>query len=159
MLKQLGIMVLVVTLFTGCKSKSALNYNEAIIDIERSLNKEAEAVEIRATSFVETGKYDSLAIAGENMEKKVQDKINEIEALPVPNAKGAGDFKAAVLAYFRHIKNLYTDYKNLGKAETQELRDKVITNLQALVAQTPVHLDKLRAAQKKYASDNGFKLQ
>lgn len=93
------------------------------------------------------------------MEKKVQKKIDEIDALALPDAKGASDFKAAALVYFRHIKYVYTIYKNLGKAETEEKRQEVMSDLQTLVAKNTMVTTTFQAAQRKYADANGFKLK
>ncbi|MEI9808714.1 MAG: hypothetical protein WDO16_13115 [Bacteroidota bacterium] len=50
------------------------------------------------------------------MEKKVQEKIDKIDALPVPDVKEAGNFKTATLRYFRYIKSIYTVYVKTGKS-------------------------------------------
>ena len=50
----------------------------------------------------------------------VQEKIDEINAMKVPGAKKGEEFKTAALRYFKYIKSLYTGYKDLGKAATEE---------------------------------------
>jgi hypothetical protein len=159
MMKQLLIATMFMVVLTGCKSKSAFNYSETVVTKERSLGSDIRETEEKVGRFVQAGKYDSVAIAGEKMEKKVQEKIDEIDALALPDAKGSADFKTAVLGYFRYIKSIYTEYKGLGRAETQEQRDREIKNIQDIVTEKTTVLNNMKKAQEKFAKDNGFKTQ
>ena len=159
MLKHFFIIALLIAALAGCKSKSAFNYSETIVKKERSLGPDIQSTEAKAKIFLEAGNYDSLGIAGATMERKIQEKIDEIDALPLPDAKGAADFKSAAIGYFRYIKSLYVEYKNFGNAQTAEQRALVIKDLQDLVAEKPAILSNMRKAQEKYAKDNGFRTE
>ena len=159
MLKNLFFIAILFTGLIACKSKSAYNYSEAIVAKDRSLTPHIEETEGKVGRYIAANQYDSVAIAGEAMEKLIQQKIDEINALPVPKAKEADNFKTATIRYFNFIKSLYTGYKNLGKAQTEEERQQVLTDLQKLVSEKPAVIADMQKAQGKYADANGFKVK
>ncbi|MEP6701164.1 MAG: hypothetical protein ABJA85_07605 [Bacteroidota bacterium] len=159
MLRNLFFIAILFTGLVACKSKSAYNYSQDIVTKERSLTPHIEETEANVGRYITANQYDSVAIAGEAMEKLVQQKIDEINALPVPKAKEADNFKAATIRYFNFIKSLYTGYKNLGKASTEEERQQVLTDLQKLVGEKPTVIADMQKAQGKYADANGFKVK
>lgn len=126
---------------------------------ERSLTSEIQSTETKVGNYITANHYDSVAVAGERMEKLVQQKIDEIDALSVPKAPEADNFKAATLRYFKYIKSLYTSYKDLGNAQTDEGRQDVISTLKKLVADKSTVLKEMQGAQARYAKANGFKVQ
>jgi len=159
MAKKLFFIALLFTGLVACKSKSAYKYSEDIVTKERSLTTPIETTEDKVEKYIAARQYDSIAIAGEDMEKLVQQKIDEINSMPVPDAEGADDFKTASIRYFKYIKSLYTGYKNLGEAETEEARQEVVDELQKLVKDKPSVISDMQAAQRKYADANGFKVK
>jgi hypothetical protein len=159
MLKNLFIITVLITSLAACKSKSAFKYSEDIVAKERSLTSEIQSTETKVGNYITANHYDSVAVAGERMEKLVQQKIDEIDAMPVPKAEEADNFKAATLRYFKYIKSLYTSYKDLGNAQTDEGRQDVISVLKKLVADKSTVLKEMQGAQARYAKANGFKVQ
>lgn len=159
MFKKLFFIALLFTGLVACKSKGAYNYSESIVAKEKSLEPEIQATEKNVEKYLTASQYDSVAIAGERMEKLVQQKIDEINALSVPKAKDVDNFKAATIRYFNFIKSMYAGYKNLGKAATEEDRQQVIADLQKLVGEKQAVVDEMQKAQKKYADANGFKVK
>ncbi|MEO7925049.1 MAG: hypothetical protein ABIR30_15310 [Chitinophagaceae bacterium] len=159
MLKKLLLAAVLFTSIAGCKSKSAYNYSQDIVKKERSLTPDIEATERKVTNYVTAGQYDSIVVAAESMEKLVQKKIDEINALKVPSAKKAAEFKAATLKYFNYIKSIYTTYKLLGKAETDEKRQEVVADLQKIVDEKQTVINDMQTAQRAYADANGFKVE
>lgn len=93
------------------------------------------------------------------MENQVQKKIDEINAIPLPKAKEADNFKAAMLSYFTFIKSLFTGYKNYGLAKTDEERQQIAIDQQKLVAEKQSVINEIQRVQKNYAEANGFKVQ
>lgn len=158
MMKLLFAFILLASI-TSCKSKSAYKYSQDIVSKERSLASDVTSAEEKAATYVTTGRYDSLAILGEKMEKLIQQKIDEINAMPVPNAKEVDQFKSSSLNYFKYIKNLYTKYKDLGNATTEEERLAVITDIQDVISTRFKVVGEMQAAQKKYADANNFKVE
>lgn len=93
------------------------------------------------------------------MENLIEEKVKEIKAMKTPKAKGAEEFKTAALRYFQFMKSLYTGYKNYGKASSAEEREKVIQDVMKIVNDKDIAIKDMQTAQKKYADDNGFKLE
>jgi len=155
-------LLLVAILFTGlvaCKSKSAFNFSEQIVAKERSLEPEITATENKVEKFAQAGQFDSMAAVSGRMEKLVQTKIDEIEDMKVPNAKEADAFKSATLKYFKYIKSIYTGYKGVGNAKTDEEREELASELMELANKKNSVLSDMQAAQQKYAKANGFKVE
>lgn len=161
MLKKLILIVALPISFAACtsRSKSAVNYNNNIIAKENSLQPDVETTENKVAKYFDAGQYDSIAIAGEYMERIVQKKIDEINAMPLPDAKDINGFRSAVIEYFKFIKSLYTGYKQYGLAGTEEKRLQVAEDIQKLVNRKQDALDDLQSAQRKFANANGFKLE
>ena len=161
MLKKLIIIATLVAGIAACKSnsKAARDYNNDIIAQENILLPEATATDSKVAKFNETGQYDSIAAAGEKMEGLVQKSIDEINALPVPKAKGVDDFKAAMIRYFKFIKSLFTNYKEYGQADTDEKRQEKILQIQKTISEKKDVLTEMQGAQRKFAEANNFKLE
>ena len=161
MLKKLIIITTLVTGMAACKSdsKSARNYNNDIIAKENSLTPEVTVTESNVKKYYDAGEYDSLAAAGENMESLVQRSIDEINAMPVPKAKEADNFKTSMIRYFTFIKSLYTTYKEFGRAGTDEKRQEKLQEIQKIVSQKQDILTEMQGAQRKFAEANNFKLE
>ena len=126
MFKKYAIIVLVIAGMMGCKSKSAFNFSENIVAKEKSLVPDIQATEKKVERFINAEQYDSIATAGANMEALVQTKIDEIEAMHLPDANGADNFKNASLRYFMYIKKMYTAYKDWGNAKTEEDKENTV---------------------------------
>ncbi len=156
-------LIIAAVLFTGLmscgKSKSGFKYSQDIVAKERSLQPDINATESKVKEFAMNNQYDSIGVAGAHMEEVVQKKIDEINKMPLPNAKGASEFKAAVLRYFDYIKSMYSAYKQLGKAETDEARTAELENIQKLANDKNEVITDMQKAQRKYADDNGFKIE
>jgi hypothetical protein len=159
MVKKIIVIAIVAALFVSCKSKSAFNYSEEIVKKERSLGPEMTIVEKNVADFLSAEKYDSVAVAGTRMEKLVQQKIDEIEAMKPPGGKEAEDFKAASIKYFKYIKGIYTNYKSIGNAGSDEERQKKYEELQEMVSDKNAVISNMQSAQKKFADAHGFKVQ
>lgn len=160
MRKQFFAVVIVAALLTACGSKkAAFQFSQDIVKKERSLVTDIEKTEDAVERYNAAEQFDSIAIAGEKMETLIDGKLKEIKAMKAPKAKGAEEFKSASIRYFEFMKSLYTGYKNYGKAPTPEERDKVIQDVMKIVNEKDKAIKDMQTAQKKYADDNGFKLE
>ncbi len=160
MFKKIIIAAILFAGLASCgKSKSGFKYSQDIVAKERSLQPDINATETKVEKFAMSGQYDSIAAAGAHMEEVVQKKIDEINKMPLPGAKGASDFKAAVMRYFAYIKSMYTAYKDWGSASTDEVRSAELEDIQKLVDGKNEVITDMQKAQKKYAEDNGFKIE
>lgn len=159
MFKQFFLATLIITGMAGCKSKSAFNYSEDILAIEKSLMPDIQETEKNIAEFVTAGEYDKIADAGTKMEGLVQKKIDQLESMKAPKVKEAGNFKEASLRYFKFIKKMYTGYKNWGNAGTDEEREEELNNLRDMLEDKQEVVDDMQKAQRKYADANGFKIK
>jgi hypothetical protein len=148
-----------VVLFTACKSISATKFNDTIIEKENALVPQIEATEESVSTFAQENKFDSIAAVSGRMETAVEQTIAEIEKLEMPSAEGAEDFKKASVEYFQYLKSIYTGYKKLGLAKTNAERGAEIKHVQTLANKKNTVLLKMRMAQKKFASENGMKIE
>jgi hypothetical protein len=158
-MRKLLIIILSFILLYSCKSKSALDFSEAIVNKEQSLSADIMDTENKVKDFITAGQYDSMAIVSEKMEKLVDAKLTEVRNLKTPDLKYAGDFKSNAIEYFAYMKNVYTTYVKFAKAETDELKEKEYANLQNVVNKKDDVIRKMRDAQKKFAEANGFRLK
>ncbi len=159
MLKKLIFAALLLTAFAACKSKSAFNYSQDFVKKEKSLLPDITATEDNVKKYMEKELYDSIAFAGEKMEKLVEVKIKEIKDNPAPDAKEGENFKEAGIRYFSFIKSMYSIYKKFGEAKTPEARDVELKNIIALTNKKNAAIEDMQRAQKSYADANGFKLE
>ena len=159
MIKKILLGLVIVVGLVSCKSKDAFNYSENFVKKERSLLPDITATEDNVKKFLATGDYDSIAIAGERMEKIVDAKLKEIKDEPLPSAKEAENFREAGIQYFLFIKSMYTGYKDYGNAKTTEDRDVEMDKLREIVDKKTKAIEDMQAAQRKYADANGFKLE
>lgn len=161
MLKKLIIITTLVAGMAACKSnsKAARDYNNNIIAQESILEPEITATETNVKKYYEAGEYDNVTAAGERMESLVQKSIDKINDIPVPKAKGADSFKSSMIRYFKFIKSLYTQYKEFGRAGTDEQRQEKLQEIQKIVGEKQDILTEMQGAQRKFAKDNNFELE
>jgi hypothetical protein len=143
----------------GSKSRPAFNFNQDIVGKETALVPDARKTESSVKIFFTAGQYDSIGKAGARMETLVQEKIDEIKAMPLPKAKGADKFKDAALDYFAFLKKTYSNYRKLGEAATDEERQVIIDEVKDIYNKRMEIVEEFRNAQRKYAADNGFRLE
>ncbi len=143
----------------SCKTKTALDYSNLIVEKERSLTPAFATTEQKAKQFFEGGQFDSLAAVSERMEKLVDEKVQEIKNTPAPDVKGAEDFKKSAVTAFEYIKSIYAGYKSVGLAKTEEERQADKQKLVELVSNKNTVLMKMKEAQQQFAQANGFKIQ
>ncbi len=159
MLKKISFAVILLVCLAGCKSKSAFNYSQNFVKKEQSLLPDITTTENNVERYMAAEQYDSIAVAGEKMEKLVDAKLKEIKDEAAPNAKEADNFKEACIRYFSYIKSMYTGYKNYGSAKTAEARADEMKKLQDIVAGKTGAIEDMQKVQKKYADANGFQLE
>lgn len=148
-------------LFSGCglNNRDAYKFNQSLVDKESALEPFIVKTEANVARFYAAKEYDSIALAGKNMEQLIDDKIQEIEKNPAPNVKDGKEFKEAFIKYLSYFKNVYNTYKNFGNATTEEDRNAALLKINELLQTKPSVLTEIKARQKKYAADNNFKLE
>ena len=75
MIRNFALALLLVAGFAACKSKDAFNYSQEFVKKERSLLPDINKTEDNVKRYIAAEQYDSIAIAGANMEKIVDAKL------------------------------------------------------------------------------------
>lgn len=143
----------------ACNPQKAKKYSETIVKLERSLMPDIEQTESKVAKFATEQNFDSIISVSERMEKLVDEKLKEVTELKAPNVKEAENFKQASIRYFTYLKSIYTSYKKVGSAPTNEARQDEFAELQEIVAKKSQAINDMQSAQKKYADANGFKIE
>ena len=160
MQKKFFVVALLATMFVSCNSKKgALNFNNDLVKIENSLIAPLTEGEKSTTEHFANGNYDSVYAIGSRLEKLVQSKIDEVEAMKTPKVSQADNFKASYIKAFKALKEVYTVYKQIGAAKSDEERQKLTETVQSLVEEKNDATRDMQAAQRIFASANGFKVQ
>jgi hypothetical protein len=159
MIKRIIIALLIICVLASCKRREALKYNQEFVNAEKSLTDDIKSTEEKVGQFAKEMQYDSIAVAGEKMESKIAKVIGEFKTKPAPDAEQGEKFKVDAIKYFEYIKSVYTTYKELGKATTEEARGIIMGDLQTQVGNMKDVLTKIQTSQQEYAKANGFKLE
>jgi hypothetical protein len=157
-MKKIFIACLLVTALAACKSKSAYTYCKDFLAKEKSLMPDIEKTEANIKTYFAADEFDSIAVAGEKMEKLVDNTIQGIQKEPAPDVKQGAEFKQAGIKYFEFIKSMYTAYKNYGHTPTPDGRDEEMKKLMDIVSHRQDAINDIQNAQKKYADANNIKL-
>ena len=174
MLKKLSLVILTLLSLAGCNDKkaksgepvdppkktatSAFEYNENFVNKESSLALDISTTESKVSIYKAAEQWDSIAVAGERMERLIGATIKEIKDNPAPDVKEGQNFKDAGLRYFEFMKNMYTVYKDYGHETTDAGRAKQLEKLSSLNEQKRIEIENIQSAQKKLADANNFKI-
>jgi hypothetical protein len=143
----------------GCKSKIAMNYNDLIVEKQKSLGKNMDQAAPLLKNYFASFEYDSIASISSRMEIKIDTIIREIAKKPAPPVKQGENFKRAALHYFDYMKSIYTSYKNYGLQDSPEGRQIQLQIMTMIINNEDKMIAEMQKAQKIFAKDNGFKIQ
>lgn len=153
------IAALAMLVLLACRSKSAFNFSQEIVKKEQSLIPDMQRTEDKVASYIKANTYDSITVAADFMEKEIDKKLTEIKTMPAPDAKLGQDFKNQSIEYFSYLKSIYSKYKDLGQAPTEEARTEVLQSMQELLEKREVTLRNMQRTQKAFAQANGFNIK
>jgi len=158
---KLFIVVALVLLATvsGCKSKTAFDYSEKIVRLERDLGPHIEKADQQMAKYLETQTYDSVISISTRMENLVETKLEVIKNSQPPSVEEADNFKKAAIRYFNYMKSMYTSYKNFASQTEEEGKEKARQQLVTLAGQGEDEVKNMQMAQRKYARANNFKIK
>lgn len=158
---KLSFIVAVVLLatITGCKSKTAFNYSEKIVKLEKDLGPEIANTEKQMAKFLETQAYDSVISVSTRMENLVESKLEIIRNTQAPTVPEADNFKKAAIRYFTYMKTIYSTYKNYASQTEEEGREKARQEWASIAEQGDDEVNSMQMAQRKYAEANNFKIR
>ncbi len=157
--KKFFAVALLVTSLVACKSKTAVDFNNKLVAIENSLIGPMTGDEKKASEYYKAGNYDSVIVIGGRLENLLQSKIDEIESIKAPDVEQAENFKTSYLKAFKALKEVYTIFKKLGSAKTDEERQMLTESMQTMFEEKEQATKDMQAAQRIFASANGIKLQ
>lgn len=144
---------------SSCNYNGAFNYSQAIVKMEESLGPYMQLTETKVAAFMESKKYDSIAVSSERMESMISNTIEQIKRLSQPEAKGVSEFRNACVNYFEFLKSIYTSYKEFGLEETDKGSDLVRKKWLEINVEKERVINEMQTAQEKFAKDNGFEIQ
>jgi hypothetical protein len=159
MTKLFFYSALLLFFFSSCNRKSAFNYSQEVVKTEKSLAPQIEETEKKVAEFFPAEKFDSMSIISRDMEAAIQKAIEHLDELPVPDVKEGKEFKAGFMKYFSFMKSVYTDYRKIAEAKTEEERNKLLLKIQQVQTKSREEQEKVRTIQQKYANANGFKIE
>lgn len=153
------VAVILLATITGCKSKTAFNYSEKIVKLERDLGPEIAKTEKQMAKFLETQAYDSVISISSHMENMVESKLEIIRNTQAPTVPEADNFKKAAIRYFTYMKSIYSAYKNYASQTEEEGREKARQEWANVAEQGDDEVNSMQMAQRKYAKANNFKIR
>ena len=152
--------VMVICFFaSGCKSKIAMDYNDMIVQKQKSLGTGIAEAEPMLRNYFESFEYDSIVSVSGRMEVKIDSILREIEKKPAPKAEQGENFKKAVLNYFDYFKTIYETYKNYGLQNTPEDRLNAGKDMAMILSHEDKMIADMLEAQRIFAKDNNFKIK
>src|SRR5688572_31579058 len=110
------IAVLLLASLMSCKSKSAFDYSEAIVRMERELSADIAEADQKLLEYMDAKEQDSAILMSRQMETLAEDKLNEVEKMRAPRVKEGDNFKKSAVSYFTYIKSIYTAFRKFTMA-------------------------------------------
>ena len=157
--KTIVAVAIICFLGVGCRSKLAMDYNDMIVEKQKSLGKSMDQAAPLLKNYFASYEYDSIASISSRMETKIDTIINEIAKKPAPRVKQGENFKKAALHYFDYMKSIYTSYKNYGLQNSPEGRQIQLQIMSMIINKEDKMIAEMQKAQKIFAKDNGFKIR
>ena len=154
-LNHLLAVVLLVSL-VSCKSKSAYDYSEAIVRMERELSAEIAELDQKLMEYMDAEKKDSAILMSRQMETLAEGKLNEVEEMKVPKVKEGENFKKSAIRYFAYIKSIYTGFRKFTMAANRAEKEKERKKLAKIIEEKKEVAKAMQDAQLKFAAANNF---
>lgn len=148
-------LLFIVSFLTASCHSDAFTYNQKIAALEASLSPSVNEATQEIIAGYRSGNFERVARTGGIMERKVQEKIDELKRMLLPKAKGAAQFKQEAIRYFSFVKLMYTYYRELGEQKDKEGRERINLKLDEMVRLKNYVISDLRSAQEKFAEENG----
>jgi hypothetical protein len=160
MIKQIFVFVVLAIFFVACNnSQSAVQFNDKLVKIEKSLVDPLQREEANASKYFEEGKLDSIHAVGSRLERLIQSKIEEVKAVKTPDIPQAENFKKSYLKAYKVAKDVYALYKAYGLSKSDEERQELIEKVKELMQENQTATNDMLAAQRIFATANNIKLK
>ena len=156
-LNQLSVILLLVGLLS-CKSKTAFDYSEAIVKMEKELSADIAKADLKVSEYLDAKKTDSAIIMTRQMESLADDKLKEVQNMEVPKVKEGENFRKESVRYFSYIKSIYTSLNKLTMAITDEQKKIERERLAKIIKDKKEVSDAMQEAQRIFAAANNFSI-
>ena len=162
MKKTWGIIVLMAMVMVACKSKTtepamqtASGFYESVAALEETLSEPLLKAEAEIKARGDKGDFEGIVRSATAMEDTVNVRIKLLNDMS-PAGFGGEDFKLMVTRYFEFIKSIYTAYRKIGEAATEEDRANAAREMQTIMEGQTAVMTNLQASQARFAADNHF---
>lgn len=156
---QVALNVLLLTFLFSCKSKTAYEYSQQIVQIETQLSAAIAIADKKVSKFLQSQQNDSAIMITRQMEELADNKLKEVQRLDAPDVEGGDNFKKAAVRYFSYLKSIYTSFKKFTMATTDEAKEAERRKLVRIVNEKEEATEALQAAQQKFAAANNFRIE
>ncbi len=163
-MKKLLLISIFAAGMVACKSKStpaeqapltASEFYEKVATLEETLSEPLLKAEAEIKARGDKGDYPGIARSASAMEDTMDAKIKILKDMP-PAGFGGEDFKLMVSRYFDYIKSIYTAYRKIGEAKTEEDRIKAAEEMKTVMDGQTAVMNNLQSSQTRFAADNHF---
>jgi hypothetical protein len=151
--------ILLLVSLVSCQSKSAFDYSEAIVRMERELSADIAEADQKLLAYMDARRADSAVMMSKHMEALAEDKLNEVEKLKVPLVNEGDNFKKSAVRYFAYIKSIYTAFRKFTMAATAAEKEKERKKLAKIIGEKSEITKDMQEAQRKFAIANNFLIE
>ena len=151
--------ILLLVSLVSCQTKSAFDYSEAIVRMERELSADIAEVDQKLLAYMDAKKSDSAVMMSKHMEALAEEKLNEVEKLKVPPVNEGDNFKKSAVRYFSYIKSIYTAFRKFTMAATAAEKEKERKKLAKIIGEKNEITKAMQEAQRKFALANNFLIE
>ena len=151
--------ILLLVSLVSCQSKSAFDYSEAIVRMERELSADIAEADQKLLAYMDAKKSDSAVMISKHMEALAEDKLNEVEKLKAPPVNEGDNFKKSAVRYFTYIKSIYTAFRRFTMAATDSEKEKERKKLAKIIGEKKEITKAMQEAQRKFALANNFLIE
>ena len=164
MKKILSAFALFFIITQGCQSpgqKKALDYNNKIAEISKTNQSKWIDIVNEITKLEQTRNFSKLGPLSDDLINFLDKEINELNNTPGP--PGSEELKTTAVDFFSFERKTADEkIRPFAQMNDQTSNDEIQTKYQELqqaaADEAPI-LSKLRDAQRKFAKENGFKIE
>jgi len=148
--------ILLLVSLVSCQSKSAFDYSEDIVRMERELSADIAEADQKLLAYMDAKKSDSAVMMSRHMEALAEDKLNEVEKMKAPPVNEGDNFKKSAVRYFTYIKSIYSAFRKFTMAASDAEKEKERKRLVKIIGAKNEITKDMQEAQRRFAAANNF---
>jgi len=148
--------ILLLVSLVSCQSKSAFDYSEDIVRMERDLSADIAEADQKLLAYMDAKKSDSAVMMSRHMEALAEDKLNEVEKMKAPPVNEGDNFKKSAVRYFAYIKSIYSAFRKFTMAASDAEKEKERKRLVKIIGAKNEITKDMQEAQRRFAAANNF---